>query len=318
MLSTLNSLQTTLDLLGLSSAAPLPILQQALTSADAAVKAYCHRDLEQQVYTEYRDGNNTDSLPLRQRPVTAPLRTGTLTNGAATVTGLAKTSDLLVGMPAVTGPGVVTTVLPIGTTILSVDSASQVTLSANSTASGSFNIVFGLAVWADPTGYGGFGPTAFAANTFLYEGQDYLMRREASSGSVSLSAVLVRLGGGTLGNLFDCFPGMGMGYGRRGTLTAKLPPVWPWTRLGLKICYCAGYSTSPTGGPGTGNPPVPADLIQAVNQVAAFMLRSGPKGGQQVTSESFIDYSYSIQALQLQPELGETRDLLSRFREFTV
>jgi Domain of unknown function (DUF5047) len=50
-------------------------------------------------------------------------RSGTLTNGSAVVTGLSTTSDLLVGM-SVTGVGV-----PPGTTIASIDSGTQVTLS---------------------------------------------------------------------------------------------------------------------------------------------------------------------------------------------
>jgi len=50
-------------------------------------------------------------------------RAGTLTNGSAVVTGLATTSDLLVGM-TVTGVGI-----PTGTTIVTIDSGTQVTLS---------------------------------------------------------------------------------------------------------------------------------------------------------------------------------------------
>lgn len=63
-------------------------------------------------------------------------RSGTLTNGSAVVTGLPKTSDLTVGM-VVAGTGVAA-----GSKIQSIDSASQVTLTANATASGTNALAF--------------------------------------------------------------------------------------------------------------------------------------------------------------------------------
>jgi subtilisin family serine protease len=61
---------------------------------------------------------------------------GTTTSGAATITGLSQTSDLTVGMN-VTGTGV-----GVGAMINSIDSSSQVTLSVNSSASGTVAITF--------------------------------------------------------------------------------------------------------------------------------------------------------------------------------
>jgi len=63
-------------------------------------------------------------------------QTGTTTNGSAIVTGLADTSQLIAGMEA-SGTGV-----PGGATIASVNSATQITLSANATASGAPSITF--------------------------------------------------------------------------------------------------------------------------------------------------------------------------------
>jgi len=60
----------------------------------------------------------------------ATTASGTLANGSAIVTGLASTSTLLAGM-LVSGMGI-----PVGATILSVDSPTQITLSANATAAG--------------------------------------------------------------------------------------------------------------------------------------------------------------------------------------
>jgi hypothetical protein len=63
-------------------------------------------------------------------------RSGTTTNGNAVITGLSQTSDLRVNM-IVTGTGVGT-----GAVIRSIDSASQITLSVNSVASGTVTITF--------------------------------------------------------------------------------------------------------------------------------------------------------------------------------
>lgn len=63
-------------------------------------------------------------------------QTGTTTNGSAVVTGLTDTSQLIVGME-VSGTGI-----PGGATISSINSATQVTLSANATASGTVPVTF--------------------------------------------------------------------------------------------------------------------------------------------------------------------------------
>lgn len=79
-----------------------------------------------------------------------PTRSGTLTNGTNTVSGLSSTLDMWVGMP-VEGVGV-----PAGTTIASIPSASAITLSANATVSGA------QALTLFPFGYGAGG----SATTF--------------------------------------------------------------------------------------------------------------------------------------------------------
>lgn len=66
----------------------------------------------------------------------APERTVVITSGSAVVTGIGSDQDLAAGMD-VEGPQI-----PAGTTILSVDGPSQVTLSANATANGTTCRVF--------------------------------------------------------------------------------------------------------------------------------------------------------------------------------
>lgn len=66
----------------------------------------------------------------------SPFQTGTRSNGFPEITALTDTSVLIVGMLAV-GAGI-----PGSTTILSIDSSTQITLSANATSSGTASISF--------------------------------------------------------------------------------------------------------------------------------------------------------------------------------
>lgn len=66
---------------------------------------------------------------------------GTSAIGSPIITGLASTSGYTVGM-SVVGNGI-----PLGALILSVDSASQVTLTANATTAGAQDLVFGASLW---------------------------------------------------------------------------------------------------------------------------------------------------------------------------
>ena len=85
--------------------------------------------------TSYFDGymaefNNVDS----------PIFTAATTSGSATVTGISSTATLKVGMAVSSST---TSVIPDGTTIASIDSSSQITLSANATATnGSVSLTF--------------------------------------------------------------------------------------------------------------------------------------------------------------------------------
>ena len=67
-------------------------------------------------------------------------RSGSTTNGSTTITGLAKTSDLLVGMP-VNGTGI-----PAGAYVASIVSGTSITISAAATATGTPTLSFG-SIW---------------------------------------------------------------------------------------------------------------------------------------------------------------------------
>ncbi len=116
---------------------------QDVTNADTARKnigaataltgtALMWPTLDCPVWALVRDGS---AYPRATYPglfnVLAPVRTGTITQNAAgaIVSGLSRTTDLWVGMPYEHDT------VPAGTTIRSIDSANQITLSANATAS---------------------------------------------------------------------------------------------------------------------------------------------------------------------------------------
>ena len=294
-------------------------LNLCLQAADSAVKNYCKKAFELGVYTNYptRLGGRYISLP--ETPVFCYPLTGTLTSGSPTVTGISSTSNLLVGMPALVAVASNTpnfgTIIPSGTTIASVDTASQVTLSQNATAAFTGLICFGLSVLYSPQGAYGDGPGGFPAQTQLYLGLDYALRRDRSNGS-SASGVLERLRGAFMGVGFGW--GFGMNYGMglgRGTLTAPMEPYWPKEPPGgIQVTYTAGYNTA--NGPAN---TVPNDLALAVLQLAAWVFQNGERGGLQETSTSYEDYSVNVgYLLKTQDDLGTIRQLLSRYRRVAI
>src|SRR5262249_23518611 len=72
----------------------------------------------------------------RPNPNGGSIQSGTLSSGSPTVTGMESTVGLVKGQ-AVSGTGI-----PTGTTIASVDSSTQITLSNNATAGGSQSLTF--------------------------------------------------------------------------------------------------------------------------------------------------------------------------------
>jgi hypothetical protein len=94
------------------------------------------------MFTVKRNYGDTDAQAVYRYDVQMPAtisditRTGTTTSGSAIVTGLSTTSDLTLGQP-ITGTGI-----PGGTTLLSIDSGTQIHLSANATATGTPTIHF--------------------------------------------------------------------------------------------------------------------------------------------------------------------------------
>jgi len=296
-------------------------LAHLVVAADGTIKRYCKQVLETQVFTEFFDGTGTPDLVLRQRPVRTYSRTGTLTAASPVVTGLASTTDLLAGMPAIALAATAgySSAVPAGTAIQSVDSGSQVTLSANAAASGSFALLFGLAVYLDNSGYGGDRVGAFdPATTQLVIGQGFTLKRDQPDGS-SKSGLLRRLGAGYSGGLLG---GYWPSDRARGSLTARGPVCWPEGYGNVKVVNTAGWGVGPNTvvNPTSGSVlNLPAELVNACCQIVAWMQRTLPRGAS-LAQEQIGRYTYALHfaAPEEAPEIGSVRQQLARYRDVAI
>jgi hypothetical protein len=296
------------------------LLSQNLLAADRALKLWVRRDLEFQVYTEFRDGPGTSDLALFQRPVRSFALTGTLVASSPTITGISSTANLLAGMPVTMAASALNqSAVPNGTTIVSVDSPTQVTMSANAVASGAFPLSFGLAAWLDSGGFYGDGNNSFPANSQLSLGLDCVLVRDQPDGT-SKRGILRRLGGGAMGSMlawpFDM---------RKGTLTARLPPTWPNGYGNIKIVYAAGFGVGApatlVAGVATGTLPanttIPSELTYCCNAIAGWIRQITPVGTPVATTQPVNNVIGLLNNPPAEgpPNIGTVRDILTKYRE---
>lgn len=323
-------------------------IQLVTVAADATVKDYCKQRLETSVITEYPILLGGTSICLNEKYAQSYRLTGNIVNGLATITGLSSTSNLLVGMPVlqaiVVNSSVTTQPFPNGTTIQSVDSSSQVTLTNTCTAASQNGVLldFGLALWYDPNGYYGDGigsdPAGpFGPATLLRQGLDFALQRDNPndiSGNVSKSSKLICLGIGSglvgmvgTAGFYGGFWGDGvmMGGVGRGGLSARLPPLWPrYPQGAVKAVYAAGLGAGASAPNGLmpSSTTIPSDLTMATALLGVWMWRNADTGGMLVPNESYQGYSGSvapaIDALKTAAELGSIRQILSRYRRLAA
>lgn len=299
---------------GLSNLAAVPIawLNTLLGAADRAIKQYLKRDIELTAYVEYYSGNTQRDIILRQFPVLYGATTiASASNGAslpqATINvasttgfhpGLAGDTSLTPPTLAIqTGTNTYTTVTYTGTTATTFTGCTGGTGTLSSTAG--LNAVFSPVVFYDPGGYYGQAPSAFAANTLMVQGTQYVTMLD-SGGTTSHRGLIRRIGGAGAG-----FVGFYPESMYSGKLGAYRMPTWPRGDGNIKVCYNAGYA----------NGKVPQDIQIACAMLVAYMVRNLPNGAP-LASESLGQYSYQVlQASTDIPELGSLPKLLSGYRE---
>jgi autotransporter-associated beta strand protein len=109
-----------------------------------------------------------------------PGRSGTTATGSPVITGLSNTADLAVGM-TVTGTGI-----PANATIASINSPTQITLSANTTANGTPTLAFRFITTVTKTGAGAMTLTAansYTGATHIHEGSLEVQGKAGGTGT---------------------------------------------------------------------------------------------------------------------------------------
>lgn len=156
----------------------------------------------------------------------------------------------------------------------------------------------------DSRGFFGRGVDAFASDTLLTEGVDYVLKYDDPEGGRSQSGILLRISGGAHPNDSYFWPAQQP----QGTLTARVSPYWPRGIGNVKILAVAGYQT------------VPEDLAAACHMLAVWLWKNIPRGGVPLGSERFEEYGYSLAVNALRtgtggPEIGTIRGLLAPYKE---
>lgn len=157
-------------------------------------------------------------------------------------------------------------------------------------------------VFIDRTGYYGQGQNAFAANTQLTSGVDYMLVKDSREGDWSDSGILRRCYGGSASQ---------WGFAFQGTLMTGFRPIsWPRGLGNIKVVYVAGYAT------------VPTPLRTACAFYAGYLYRTGEKQGEQFLEERLAEYSYELMNstanYKKHPELGRMRQMLARYKDVQI
>jgi hypothetical protein len=238
--------------------------------------------------TWYGSGQGDEFLILPAPPMQTPILTGNTIAGSPTITNLASPNNPIATAGLFVNQSVCGPTLQTGSTILSIDSPTQITLQnvttppvpagAALTATG-VQLFCGVAVWEDDLGYWNTPQGSFATNntpqvgtpavqTQLVEGVDYSYERSRFDPSESDTATLVRMNNvwwqqfRTGGYLMLSVNGAG-------------------GRGNIKVQYASGFKF------------VPYDIEEACIRTVAKIWNSR-RIGQQLSSETHPSYSYSV------------------------
>jgi len=242
--------------------------------------------------TVYLNGTSAPALVLNDRPVQAPLYTGTTTLGSAVVTGMSSTTYVFANACVASAN------LPTSSYVVSVGNGT-VTLNQAATASGSCTLLFGPAVWLDNGGFYGTAQGAFAANTQMFEGVNFVLRRDQDGGTSSRSGVLEVIGAGGGGLYLGGWGGWGGGWARNWPMLTGYPVAGQGN---VKVTYTAGWET------------MPQDLQLVALRVLA-KVRLSTVWGQIISSQSYEGASTSLVQAEAKTGLlsGDVGPLLARW-----
>lgn len=289
-------------------AVPTAYLNMLIGAADEAIRNYCKRDLELTAYEEFRSGDLTPNVVLRQFPVLMGNTTITSgSNGVAlptTTINVESTQGFhpgLGGDPVARAPSIaIQTGINLYTRV-SYTGTTSTTFTGCSGGTGTLTTayrVFSPVVWMDPSGYAGQTPNGFNDRTMLVLGSTFIV--DIDRENKSNSGLLRRIGGQGMG-----FPGFYPENFFSGKLGAYRVPCWPRGVNNVKIQYSAGYSKDH----------IPYDLQYCATMLVAYMARNLPKGSP-LSSENLGGYSFSVLSGSNDiPEIGAIQRTLARYRE---
>jgi hypothetical protein len=202
------------------------------------------------------------------------------------VTGFTATTVLGPGL-TVTGTGIPQSP---ATTVLSVDSLTQLTLSAPATASGATPLTFLPTVYEDSSAAWGSAPGAFAPTALLVYGTDFSLVLDGYNGAAETGR-LFRIGG-VWGQRWES---------KRGLLTAGVKRG----AGNVKVTACLGYAT------------IPPEILLAVWECCA-QLRAARRRGRLPYSENLGSYNYILDPLINEYlQLGSVQWLISKYRRIS-
>lgn len=147
-------------------------------------------------------------------------------------------------------------------------------------------------VYEDNAALYGYATGAFASDTLLVAGVDYVLKRDGGPLDISRSGILLRIGA--------VWPAASL------ELEALLTQGSIEAVGNLKVTYVAGFAT------------VPADLALAVHQLVAELLGSASSGGA-MQSETLDYYTYSkANTKQLMASMVSVKSLLAPYMEVVI
>lgn len=301
------------------AARPTAWLNKLIGAADQQIKDWCKQGLEAGYYTDYYDGTTVRAITCRQAPVwlgmttlaasmnglTLPQATINVLTTAGFHPGLAGGTATLAnpapGISVQTGLTTYAYVTYTGTTATSFTGCTGGTGTLSGSAN---NAVFSPVVWWDPGAYSGQAPNAFAQNTQMVLGTQYMLDMDnGATRQLSVRGLIKRIGGAGQG-----FIGFYPENFYSGKLGAYRLPTWNRGDKNVKVSYTAGWPLYS---------PELRTLNYACAMLVAQMVRIQP-AGTDLSSESMGNYSYSAKQAFDTPEFGEIRRALAPYREVSL
>lgn len=295
----LTSIESVQVMLGLTNQPPDPLLPLLISEISALMIQSMNRSHflvsnGLNPVTDFLSSTGDEMLVVRQWPVRQLLYTGTLVQGSTSVSNVSSTQGLFVGQSVL---GYFQNPLSLAaiqaSTIITAINGTTLTLSLPASSTGTFQMVFGVAVYTNEYGWWGATPTSFPQPPLQY-GTSYALRVDQPNGLDSKSGMLGRLN-----------------------------QYW-WPRWRREI---GGLSVYNGGGFGNvmvqyncGYYSVPPDVELACLRVIA-KAKNSRQYGMPVTSAGYEDYNISFQAAKstwLGLLDGEAGGIINKYRIMSV